>query len=161
MLPLRNRKCRSCMKVVKTHTSSADRCVGRSCRCNVERHGVCSADAVFGDGGGDTCVVGGWCANEDAGSSLREELLAALSEYARSRSGQDEDSSRILKKLPSKAQEGERRKASWLFQSCFSRIRVDQVMNLWVNSNAIRMRVPALRPIASGVRVAADVPPTN
>ena len=53
-------------------------------------------------GGGDTCVVGGWCAKEDAGSSLREELLVLCQEYARSRSGQDEDSSRILKKLPSK-----------------------------------------------------------
>ena len=59
---------RGCAKVVKTRTSSADGCVGRGCRCDGGRHGVCRAHVLFGDGGGDRRRVGGSCACEDGGS---------------------------------------------------------------------------------------------
>jgi AcrR family transcriptional regulator len=38
---------------------------------NVGRHGICSANALFGDGGRDSRGVGGWCATEDGGSLAR------------------------------------------------------------------------------------------
>jgi len=59
---------RGCPKVVKTRTSSADGCVGRSCRYDGGRHGVCRAHVLFGDGGGHTRRVGGPRSCEDGGS---------------------------------------------------------------------------------------------
>jgi hypothetical protein len=38
---------------------------------SVGRHGICSANALFGDGGRDSHGVGGWCATEDGGSLAR------------------------------------------------------------------------------------------
>jgi hypothetical protein len=69
--PPRNRKARQLCKVFKTRTSSAGGGVGRGCGCNVGRHGVCCADAVFGYGRGNTRGVGGWSAAEDGGSVSR------------------------------------------------------------------------------------------
>jgi hypothetical protein len=69
---------RSCAEAVKTRTSRADGCAGRSCGRNTGRHGVCGADVLFNDSGGDTRCVGGWCAGEDGGSIARR-VARALS----------------------------------------------------------------------------------
>jgi AcrR family transcriptional regulator len=72
--------------------------VGRRCGCNVGRYGICSANALFGDGGRDSRGVGGWCATEDGDSLARGVASALPGGMRRSRWGQAEDSSRVLRK---------------------------------------------------------------
>ena len=74
---LRTARGGNCATVGKARASSADDGMGRGCGCNVGRDGVCSANTLFGDCGGDTFGVGGWCIGDD-GSSVAPGVAGAL-----------------------------------------------------------------------------------